>query len=97
MDEKNSLLRAKVHEMMIKSGFEEKLVNHQLVYYICNKYVKITYENKYAAVEAADSLMEAENNMYEDLDLYDYDFMKGKDISKEIEKDVAKYVLGILN
>ena len=41
--------------------------------------------------------MEAENNMYEDLDLYDYDFMKGKDISKEIEKDVAKYVLGILN
>lgn len=37
------MLRAKVHEMMIKSGFEEKLVNHQLVYYICNKYVKITY------------------------------------------------------
>ena len=74
-----------MHEMMIKSGFEEKLVNHQLAYYICNKYVKITYENKYAAVEVADPLMEAENNMYEDLDLYDYDFMKGKDISKEIE------------
>ena len=83
--------------MMIKSGFEEKPVNHQLVYYICNKYVKITYENKYAAVEVADSLMEAENNMYEDLDIYDYDIMKGKDISKEIEKDVAKYVLGRLN
>ncbi len=97
MDGKNSLLRAKVHEMMIKSGFEEKQIANQLVYCIGNKYVKISYENKYAAVEAADSLMEAENNMYEDLDLYDYDFMKGKDISKEIEKDVAKYVLGILN
>lgn len=97
MNEKISLLQAKVHEMMIKSGFEEKLVNHQLVYYICNKYVEITYEKKYVAVEVADSLMEAENNIYEDLDLYDYDFMKGKDISKEIEKDIVKFVLGRLN
>lgn len=93
---KNSLLQTKVYEMMIKLGFEEKQVAHQLVYYICNKYVKISYENKYVAVEVADSLIEAENNMYEDLDLYDYDCMKEMDISKEIEKDIVNYVLGAL-
>lgn len=96
MDERISLLQTKVYEIMIKLGFEEKQVDHQLVYYICNKYVKISYENKYVAVEEADSLMEAENNMYEDLDLYDYDCMKGVDISKEIEKDIVNYVLRAL-
>ena len=78
---------------MIKLGSEEMYINHHLIYYLCEKYIKISYEEKYVAVEVADSLREVENNMYEDLDLYDYECMKEKDITKEIEKDLIKYVL----
>ena len=79
--------------MMLRLGFEVKQINHQAVYRTGTKYVKISYETGYAAVETAESLREAENNMYEDLDLYDYDYLKGTDISKEIEADIIRYVL----
>lgn len=92
MKEKIRLLQTKVCDRMRKLGFEEKQVDHQIVYYRSGKYVKISYENRYVAVEVADSLMEAENNMYEDLDLYEYDCMKGMDISEEMEKDIVHYV-----
>ncbi len=89
-----SLLQTAVHDMMIRLGFDEIRIRQQPVYRIQDKYVKISYKTKYAAVEIADSLTDAENNMYEDLDLYDFDFMKEMDIPAEIEKDIVRYVLG---
>ena len=88
-----SLLQTAVHDRMIRLGFEEIRIRHQPVYRIQDKYVKISYTAGYAAVEIADSLTDAEKNLYEDLDLYDFDSMKGMDISAEIEKDIVNYVL----
>jgi len=87
-------LQTGVHDMMIRLGFDVIRIRHQPVYRIQDKYVKISYAAGYAAAEIADSLPDAENNMYEDLDLYDFAYMKGMDISAEIEKDIVKYVLG---
>ena len=93
-DDSLTALKTGVHDMMLRLGFEETQIRHQPVYRIRDKYVKISYAAGYAAVEIADSLTDAENNMYEDLDLYDFDYMKGMDISAEIEKDIVNYVLG---
>ncbi len=94
MDDNLTALQTRVHDMMIRLGFEEKQIHHQSVYRIQDKYVKISYETGYAALEIAHSLTDAEKNMYEDLDLYDFDSMKEMDISEEIEKDIVRYVLG---
>ena len=86
-------------DFMTEHGFEHITINVETVFRKGDKYVRIGCGEKYATVEVACSLREAENNIYEDIDLYEYGHMKthgfpeNGDIFTEICADIEKYII----
>ena len=92
-------LESKLHDTMSELGFERILLNNETVLHRDNKYVRLNCGERFATVELANDLYEAANNMYEDIDLYDYDHMRENgfpgddDIVGEIRSDIIKYII----
>ena len=84
---------------MSDAGFETAAVNEETVFVRGGRYVRIICGERYASVELAESLYNAERNMYEDIDIYDYEHMKENgfpdddDIFVEICADINKYII----
>ena len=84
---------------MAEHKFEKITVNGDTVFRSGEKYVRIVCGEKHAAVEVACGLQDAEHNIYEDIDLYDYEHMKSNgfpkegDIFTEICADIEKYII----
>ncbi len=90
-------LRTKLHRLMTERGFELTEINDEPVYHSGDKYVRIVCCPHAATVELAGGLHDAENNLYEDIDLYQYDYMAEhgmKNIYEEMRADIVKYVFG---
>lgn len=88
-------LQKQLNQMMLRLGFEEISVNGRTNFCWENKYIMVSCQKKFVVVEIARGLSDAQNNLYEDLDLYEYAYMKkkGQDILKTIEADIVKYVV----
>ena len=94
------ILNQNLTEFMTEHGFGQVTVNDETVFRSGEKYVRIICGEKHATVEVACSLHDAEHNIYEDIDLYDYDHMRANgfpndsDIFEEICADIEKYIIG---
>ncbi len=88
-------LREQLEQMMAELGLEAVSVNGQTNYCTGSRYVKFSCTDAYTVVELAEGRENAEKNLYEDLDLYEYSHMKKQnmDIFNEIKNDIIKYVL----
>lgn len=92
-------LYEKLRDFIIGTGFEEMTLNGGTVFHKDGKFVRIVCCDSQATVELADSVHDAENNMYEDIDLYDYAYMRehgfpgDDDIFGEICADIIKYIV----
>lgn len=97
MEKDFNMLHERIAEMMLRLSFEILWINGQPIFHKGNKYIRISCGNKYTVVEIATGLVEAQNNLYEDLDLYDYEYMKNNfgdsDLVKTIENDIVQYVI----
>lgn len=89
----------KLCEAMTQLGFERITIGDSLVFRSDNKYVRIECGEAHATVELANGLHDAENGIYDDIDLYEYDYMRKNgfpeddDIFAEIRADIIKYII----
>lgn len=86
-------------DAMVQFGFECITIGDSLVFRSDNIYVRIECGDAHATVELAHSRDDAENNIYDDIDLYEYDYMRQNgfpeddDIFEEIRSDIVKYII----
>ncbi|MFF2878694.1 hypothetical protein ACFVR2_20475 [Gottfriedia sp. NPDC057991] len=82
-------IKEKIDTLMIELGFEKIKVNNVLNYFLKGSYYKVNYsdELKSYIIETASSLTEAENNVYEDSDVYP-NSLGEKKILEELRKDL---------
>ncbi len=92
-------LHKRLTELMINLGYEQLNINDELIFNLGNKYVRIKCDQRFTTVELAHSLCDAEHNMYDDIDLYDYNYMADHgftdidEIFDEIKSDIIKYII----
>ena len=88
-------LQSALDRMMIDLGFERVSVNARTNYRMGDLFVMLSPGENAVPLELAHGLVDAQNNLYEDVDLYEYEFMKekGLDIVGTIRADVVKYVI----
>ena len=92
-------LYGRLCDAMAEFGFERVIAADSDVFFSGDKYVRIDCGEYYATVELANSLHEAENNLYEDIGLYEYSYMRehgfqeDDDIFDEIRRDIVEYII----
>ena len=91
-----NLLRKRLCAAMTELGFEEMVLNNKKNHVLNGKYVIISCYKTYAVIEVAANSYQAEHNLYEDLDMYEYAYMENMqmDIFNEMKQDIIKYVIG---
>ena len=76
-------------------GFETVSVRGLTNYRLGNRYIRFSFGDIFAVVEIAHGRENAEKNLYEDLDLYEYDYMESRneDIFGAIKSGIIKFVV----
>ncbi len=88
-------LRENLHRLMTDHGFEIVEIKGERIYHSGDKYVRIICDTRMATLELAVGLNDAENNLYEDIDIYNYGFMRLRelnDIFGVMRDDIIQYV-----
>ena len=91
-------LQERIAYAMKGFGFEVDIINGESVFMRGDKYVRIVCGQDSAPLELAHGRHDAENNLYDDIEIYEYGYMKERGfiedgISKEIISDVEKYII----
>lgn len=92
--EKESMQTA-LENMMLSLGFEKVSVSGKIHYRMGDQFVRLGCHSGYVSFELAHGYEDAKRNLYEDVDLYEYDYCKekGMDVLEEIKADAIKYVV----
>ena len=87
------ILLKKIDESFIRHGFIKEIVNGRTNYVRNGKYRKVTYVEGLQGfvIEYADSLHEAQKNLYEDGDVYPLSLKSS--LIGLLEKDIIKFML----